>query len=130
MAVTIGCARCHDHKFDPIPTKDYYSLYSVFANTIEPKEAPLIGEPEETPEYEQFKKDLAQKQAAWLAYRDKKLAEHAIAMRDPKLIADTMLAAQFSGTRQGDQYALAPAVTRYTTTRWRTYLAQQQTGEG
>ncbi|MES1194771.1 MAG: DUF1553 domain-containing protein, partial [Opitutus sp.] len=27
---------CHDHKFDPIPTKDYYSLYGVFANTVEP----------------------------------------------------------------------------------------------
>ena len=27
---TVGCARCHDHKFDPIPTQDYYSLYNVF----------------------------------------------------------------------------------------------------
>ena len=27
MALTVGCARCHDHKFDPIPTADYYSLY-------------------------------------------------------------------------------------------------------
>ena len=33
MALTLGCARCHDHKFDPIPTKDYYSLAGFFMNT-------------------------------------------------------------------------------------------------
>ena len=31
LGLTVGCARCHDHKFDPIPTKDYYRLQSVFA---------------------------------------------------------------------------------------------------
>ena len=29
MSLTVTCARCHDHKFDPIPTRDYYSLYGV-----------------------------------------------------------------------------------------------------
>jgi len=33
MALTVSCARCHDHKFDPIPTRDYYSLASIFAST-------------------------------------------------------------------------------------------------
>ncbi len=33
LALTISCARCHDHKFDPIPTEDYYSLAGVFNNT-------------------------------------------------------------------------------------------------
>ncbi|RXK53881.1 DUF1553 domain-containing protein [Oleiharenicola lentus] len=37
LGLTVSCARCHDHKFDPIPTKDYYSLYGVFANTTEPR---------------------------------------------------------------------------------------------
>ena len=40
MALTVGCARCHDHKFDPIPTQDYYSLYGVFDSSLEPKNAP------------------------------------------------------------------------------------------
>jgi hypothetical protein len=35
MALTVGCARCHDHKFDPIPAADYYSLYGVFASSSE-----------------------------------------------------------------------------------------------
>ena len=30
MALTVQCARCHDHKYDPIPIEDYYSLYGVF----------------------------------------------------------------------------------------------------
>ena len=35
LGLTVGCARCHDHKFDPVPTADYYSLYGVFQNSIE-----------------------------------------------------------------------------------------------
>ncbi|HTU24333.1 MAG TPA: PSD1 and planctomycete cytochrome C domain-containing protein [Pirellulales bacterium] len=38
MGLTISCARCHDHKFDPIGIKDYYSLYGVLDSTVEPKE--------------------------------------------------------------------------------------------
>lgn len=33
LAQTIGCARCHDHKFDPIPTRDYYALAGILRNT-------------------------------------------------------------------------------------------------
>ncbi len=33
MALTVDCARCHDHKFDPIPTQDYYSLLGIFTST-------------------------------------------------------------------------------------------------
>jgi cytochrome c553 len=35
MGLTVACARCHDHKYDPIPTADYYSLYGVFQNCAE-----------------------------------------------------------------------------------------------
>jgi hypothetical protein len=34
LGLTVACARCHDHKFDPIPTRDYYGLASVFASTM------------------------------------------------------------------------------------------------
>ena len=33
LGLTFGCARCHDHKFDPIPTADYYSLAGIFKST-------------------------------------------------------------------------------------------------
>lgn len=54
MGMTVACARCHDHKYDPIPTADYYSLHGVFMSTEEPKEHPVIFEPKKTPEYERY----------------------------------------------------------------------------
>ena len=45
MGLTVACARCHDHKCDdPIPAKDYYSLYGIFGSCSEPAEKPLLGD--------------------------------------------------------------------------------------
>jgi len=44
MGLTVGCARCHEHKYDPIPMADYYSLYGVFASSHEPGDKPFISE--------------------------------------------------------------------------------------
>ena len=34
LGLTVGCARCHDHKFDPIPQADYYRMLSTFTTTV------------------------------------------------------------------------------------------------
>lgn len=52
LGLTVACARCHDHKYDPIPAADYYSLYGVFASSREPNEKPLIGV--EPPQYQAY----------------------------------------------------------------------------
>lgn len=44
MGLTVACARCHDHKFDPVLQADYYSLYGVFNSSDEPDDLPVIGE--------------------------------------------------------------------------------------
>ncbi len=36
LGLTLRCARCHDHKFDPVSQRDYYALYGIFASTTFP----------------------------------------------------------------------------------------------
>ena len=50
MGLTLACARCHDHKFDPIPTADYYSLHGVF-NSTRYRDALIEEIDEDDPEY-------------------------------------------------------------------------------
>ena len=71
LGLTVACARCHDHKYDPITTKDYYGLYGVFTSSMEPKELPLLGEPAQTPEYLAFQKKLTELEKAVADYRAK-----------------------------------------------------------
>jgi len=66
LALTVTCARCHDHKFDPIPQKDYYSLRGIFDSSVEPKIEPVIGQIPSTPEYYAYyrqREKLAQDEA-------------------------------------------------------------------
>src|SRR5256885_15601056 len=60
LGLTVGCARCHDHKYDPIPTKDYYSLAGVFLNTSY-KEYPLVPK-SVVDEYEAHDKQIEKKE--------------------------------------------------------------------
>jgi mono/diheme cytochrome c family protein len=69
MGMTVACARCHDHKFDPIPTKDYYSLHGVFNSSVEPDEGPLLRPVQQTPQYADYLKELAKAEAALESFR-------------------------------------------------------------
>lgn len=44
LGQTLGCARCHDHKFDPVPTADYYALAGIFASTQVMEQRFMLGE--------------------------------------------------------------------------------------
>ena len=61
MGLTVACARCHDHKYDPIPTTDYYSLYGVFLNSTE-RMQPLTEPSNHDEAYAAFEKELSQRQ--------------------------------------------------------------------
>ena len=58
MGLTIACARCHDHKYDPISTADYYSLHATLAASRPPETLPVIGTPAETPALAEYRHEL------------------------------------------------------------------------
>lgn len=69
LGLTVTCARCHDHKFDPIPTQDYYSLRGIFDSSIEPKTEPVIAKHVDyTPQYADYlrQRDMLTTRAAQL----------------------------------------------------------------
>ncbi len=76
QALTVGCARCHDHKYDPIPIRDYYSLFGVFQNATE-KHTPLVSSPADRVKYQLFAAELRARVRSFEKFKDserKKLA--------------------------------------------------------
>ena len=83
MAMTVGCARCHNHKFDPISQKDYYRIQSVFYST-RPYTYPLAGKDEvekyrlETNKITELQRPFRKAKSELEAPYQKKLVEEAI----------------------------------------------------
>ena len=61
LGLTIACARCHDHKFDPVTAADYYALRGIFVSCAEPvgNEMPLIAGDPNSPAFLKFQQDLS-----------------------------------------------------------------------
>ena len=57
MGLSVACARCHDHKFDPVTIEDYYSLYGIFRNSSE-RLVPVVGQEDVD---QQFAEGLAER---------------------------------------------------------------------
>ncbi|MEO7649010.1 MAG: DUF1553 domain-containing protein, partial [Bryobacteraceae bacterium] len=88
LGLTVACAKCHDHKYDPIPTKDYYSLLGIFRNT-EYKEFPLVpGTVVDTVRAHQQAIDELEKQIQqFLTTANRQLAEVLVAQSSEYLMA-------------------------------------------
>ena len=120
LGLTVTCARCHDHKFDPISTKDYYALYGVFASSEEPAEKPLLQPFKDSPEYQDYLKQVAKIEAEIEEFQDKEIAKFIGELRQN--VGDYLLgardAAQLEDQAKFDTFAverkLLPAVLR----RW------------
>jgi hypothetical protein len=123
LGLTVGCARCHDHKFDPIPSKDYYSLHGIFASSEEPGELPLLGELRDSPQYKDYLKQKAKIEAEMAEFKDKEVAKYLDELR--RQVGDYMLGAHDAARVEADKFdtfagerKLEPKVLR----RWMTEL--------
>jgi hypothetical protein len=91
MGLTVACARCHDHKFDPIPSRDYYSLYGVFNSSEEPTEEPLLGTKAPDKAVNEYLAERKKRVETLDKYREEK--ENAMAAKLRAQAGDYMLAA-------------------------------------
>ena len=81
MGLTLGCARCHDHKFDPISMRDYYALAGIFKSTKTMENFQVVAKWQELPlasEEELHHRDQLQTQLAELAARQDNARRQAI----------------------------------------------------
>ena len=138
LGLTVNCARCHDHKFDPIATKDYYQMAAIFSSTLS-YEKGETGDPIQTPlaapgEFEAFQKQ-------WTSYSDveKKLMKILDFDKDArhhreigeKQIAASLLAAHRVNVK-GESATTVAAETKLdakTLARWIDYLKDRNRPE-
>jgi len=128
LGLTVACARCHDHKYDPIPTKDYYSFYSIFSNIREPQDLPLLKTSNTSTEVDKIYGDrLARIRKADADYRVERsvvlndffrtqIAEYLVAVRDSAKMRATEIE-DLIKERQLNSYLLD---------RWRNYLSDSR----
>jgi hypothetical protein len=94
LGLTVTCARCHDHKYDPIPQSDYYALYGVFRSSSEPTVPPAFDSVPETEGYEYYELELAGRRLKLDRFLDRKHAELVASGRTR--VAEYLLAAHAS----------------------------------
>lgn len=100
LGLTLGCARCHDHKFDPLSSRDYYSMVAVFHPLVRPKNGRTELTRPAVPPSKHKEKNAADQQIADLRQRVRELQspllQAILESGETKLSADVIAAAKLS----------------------------------
>jgi mono/diheme cytochrome c family protein len=111
MGLTVSCARCHDHKFDPISAQDYYALHGVLASSEEPGELPLLQPLADSPQYQDYLKEVAKIEKEIGEFEEteiekfradlrKNVGDYLLAARDAAKLEDQSNFDDFAGNRK------------------------------
>ena len=125
QALTVSCARCHDHKFDPIPTADYYSLYGVINGSTEQTTC-IDPSPQGRPGYAEYEAGYAARVKAFNDTVEAKTTELLARLRVK--VGEYLAAVPDAADLPGDVFVtirgpedINPAVVR----QWDRYLADR-----
>ena len=127
MGLTVSCARCHDHKYDPIPIADYYSLYGVFASSHEPGEKPLISDAVDPIQRAAFDEERKRREDKLNNYKREQYA--AVREQVKKQSGDYIWAAHRAAKVPGgkvDELARKDKLDPELTRRWMRHLAKRR----
>lgn len=121
LGITLECANCHDHKYDPFTQKNYFQLYAFFNNVKEVGLESTVGGPEtyaKNPRMTITKEDL-QKTLSFIHTKDTGLLQISV-MADRDTIRKTFLLERGNYERPGEQVfpATPPAILAFDSTRW------------
>jgi len=134
LGMSVACARCHDHKFDPIPQKDYYALYSVFLNSPDVLEPVPIDPLPETP-LGRFYADKLKTRREWIdRFTRERLEFHKAEFRKAEAL-ERYLSAAWAGRDASDSEIEALSKEKnlnlYILRRWRDLLVESaDAGDG
>ncbi len=125
LGLSVACARCHDHKFDPIPQEDYYALYGVFLNSPDRLE-PVPMEQVPADAMGTFFSGRLAERRAWLdRYREERLVEHIASFREEKELArylEFAWALREQSNNDAESLSKEKDLNLYVLKRWREYL--------
>ena len=126
LGLTVACAQCHNHKYDPIPTQDYYSLLGIFNNTSL-HEVPLAPKPV-VDTYDAHKKQVEEQQSvinSFISHQSDELSSILASRTSAYLLAIAGLRKGSGATdREIADVAAQKQLDGETLVRWSEYLAK------
>lgn len=108
LGLTVSCARCHDHKFDPIPTRDYYSLAAAYNGAVWSER--MLASPEAISRHQEWEQKVPQQKKDlenWLAETGRKIGHRSLEKLDTYLIAAWRVRSAQKQQQAIDEAALA-----------------------
>ncbi|GEP44048.1 DUF1553 domain-containing protein [Brevifollis gellanilyticus] len=92
LGLTVACARCHNHKYDPIPSKDYYAMYSIFNSSEQPEQVnlPVIGKASNEADFKDYEAKVGEIAAKEMEFKKEVYAE----IRTPDRVSQYLAFAQ------------------------------------